>query len=522
MFCEKCGQQLEDASRFCPYCGAANDSAEPAVAAAPAPAPETPPAPAKPGFFSKKKNIVLFSVISAVVILAIVAVCILTGLPTTIYMDDFIRIEYSGMSTQASAYITVDSDLFSQRLLEEMTEAEMNVMLSRMAAAGVTLSLDKTDDLSNGDSLFISFYMDNDIAKDYGVKFELQNTDVLVSGLQEPVYLDLFADLKLVYTGCSPYSQVFLENNSENDFIRDYVSYSINNSYDLEEGETFTVEAYFSQYTANDMGYIILETTKEYTAANLPQPLLLDPFDYVDVTFSGLEGNGRANCQKYTDEVDFMYYINFEFNKRSSLIEGDIITLSYTVSGNRDPLQYGCTLTEGTTKEYTVPKLGSYLTSIDQLTTDEQQKIIDKATEVAKLYLTKESATNMTGSMYLDGTGFTGGNNLSHAENLSNVTLHSVILAKPNQWYSYNYLYFVFTVDITNHPNITENDGNAVAAIYMTLSAPIARGDGTLEVDYESSYIFSVDNDVYLSYDALYEDYLKNLYEPTVVTPTAE
>lgn len=508
MFCEQCGTQLDNDSKFCLNCGTPITPVE-----APPAAPVE--APAAPGFFSSKKNVMITCIVAAVLVVGIIAAIIIAGLPTPIYMDDFITIEYEGLSTKGTAYLNFDYDAFENRLLQEMSKQEMEVMARRLQNTMIEPDLDRTSDLTNGDELRISFFFDNEIAKEYGVEFKLRNETVKVAGLQEPIFLDLFADLKLTYTGCSPYSEVAVENTSTDAFIQNNVRYYISNRYDLEEGETFTVSASFSEYDANQAGYIILESEKEYTATNLPQPTLLDPFDYVNVTFTGLDGNGRAHFEK-TGDIDFMNYIYFEFNKQASLVEGDTIALTYSVSGNRDPLKYGYKLAETTFKQFTVPKLGKYLENFTDITGAEQQKIMDKAIEVAKLYLTKEDSNNKTGSMYLK-TAYNYSNQLSRATGLSNVKLHSVLTARTSKYATNPTLYFIVSVDIAGHPNI--EGGSATGYIYMTISNAIVKGDGTLEVDYDSNYIFSVNSSVYLGYDALDTNYLSGLYEPIVFTP---
>ena len=515
MFCEKCGAQMDNDSKFCLNCGApATPQAAPAAAPVAAPA-----APAGPSFFSNKKNVLILAIVAAVIVVGIIVGIVIANLPTTIYIDDYITIEYDGLSTRGEADLRFNSEAFEAALLEEMTQQEMYTMMARMQNSNSVLELDKTSELTNGDEIHISFYMDNEIAKDYGVQIKLKNDTITVDSLQEPVFLDLFKDLELTFTGCSPYSRVTFTNNSTNEYIKNNVSYYIDNSYDLEEGETFTVNANFYEYDAEEAGYIILESSKEYTATNLPQPTELNPFDYVEVTFTGLEGEGRAAYKK-TGDIDFMSYVSFEFNKSSSLTTGETITLSYTIRYSADPLEYGYKLTEGTTKQYTVPKLGSYVTDFTQLSADEQAKVINKVTELAKYYLTKESDPNGTSEMNLTGTSYWSGNQLSHAAGLGNVKLHSVVAGQSGYWYTNNYLIFVFTVDITGHPNITENSGNTTGAMYIYLSNPIVKGDGTLEIDYDSKYTFNVGKNVYLSYDALKTSYLDGYSNQVVYTPS--
>ncbi len=513
MFCEKCGAQLDSDSKFCLNCGA---PATPQATPAPAPA----PAPAAPGFFSNKKNVMIVGIIAAVLVVGIIAAIIIAGLPTTIYMDDFITLEYDGLSTKGTVYLQVNEEALEARLQELMTEQEMNIMLERMknSSSQPVMKLDKTELLTNGEDIHITFFMDNEIAKDYDVQFKLKNSTITVAGLQEPIFLDLFKDLTLIYTGCSPYADVEIENNSTVEFIQNEVYFYISNNSDLEEGEEFTVEASYSEYSANEAGYIILEDTHTYTASNLPQPEELNPFDHIDIDFTGLNDAGRASVKTQDEDISFMSYIDFSFSKSSSLTEGEIITLSYTVRGDRDPLRYGYTLVGETSQQITVPKLGQYVTDFNQLSPEGQQQIIDKATEVAKLYLTRENAENKTGNVNLVGTNINRGNQLSLATDLTNVKLHSVVACQ-NSTYSWHtkYVYFFFTVDITGHPNV--EGGNTTGAFYLRLSNPIVKGDGTLEVDLDSNYIFSTNSYVYLGMDALNTALESDMINPIIYTP---
>lgn len=479
MFCEKCGAQVDNDSKFCLNCGApVTPEAPPAAAPVAAPA-----APAAPSFFSNKKNVMILGIVAAVIIIGIIVGVVIANLPTTIYMDDFITIEYEGLSTKGEADMHFDQEAFMARLKEEMTEQEAYTMLMQLGNAGMDLQLEAAENLTNGDEIYILFSVNNEIAKEYGVQLEVKNSTIKVEALREPVFLDLFADLELTFTGCSPYADVTYENKSTNEFIKK-VDFYISNSYNLEEGEKFTIEAYYSEYDAEEAGYIILESTKEYTATNLPKPVELNPFDYVEVVFTGLEGSGYAEAVK-SQEIDFMDYIRFEFNKSSSLTEGETITLAYSIRWNADPLEYGYVLPETTTKQFTVPKLGKYITDFTELTEDGRNSAIAGALEEAKLSVTKESNDNRTSSIKLYNTNFNSLNELSYATGLSNVKLHSVIAAQDQGWFSNtDYLCFIFTVDITGHSNIA-NGGDATGYFFMYLKNPIMKGDGTLEFDFE-------------------------------------
>ena len=512
MFCEKCGAQMENDSKFCLNCGA---PATPQAAPVAAPA-----APAGPSFFSNKKNVLILAIAAAAIIIGIIVAVVIGNLPATIYMDYFITIEYEGLSTRGYARMDFNYEAFLSKLKEEMTEQEAYTMMARLSNSDAFLiDMEAPENLSNGDTILILFNTNDDLTKEYGVVFKLKNETITVSALKEPVFLDLFADIELTFTGCSPYADVELVNNSTNTFIQEEVSYYISNKYDLEEGETFTVEAYVSEYDAEEQGYIITATSKEYTATNLPQPTELNPFDYVTVTFTGLEGSGRANYTVDDETIDFMNYVYFTFNKSSNLVEGETITLAFEVSSYRDPLEYGYKISETTTKQFTVPKLGQYITDFTQLTESGRAAAIAGALEEAKYHLTKESEDNNTDYIRLYNTGFDSLNELTHATGLSNVKLHSVVSAQDQGWWSTtNYVYFIFTVDITGHSNIS--GGNGTGYFFLYQSNPIMKGDGTFEFNFENNNLNYYRN-CFLSYEDLASYQFSGYESTTIYTPAA-
>jgi len=484
MFCEKCGAQVENDSKFCLNCGSpVTPQAAPVAAAAPA----GPSAMAK--FFSNKKNVTITAIVAAVLVVAIVAIIIVASLPKPIYMDDYMKIEYSGLDGMGHAYMTGDGEKLREDLKKHMSEAELEVMMTRLMKQGMTFELTKTDELSNGEKIPLLLEVDNDIAKEYGVVFKLRSDTTTVSGLKASTLLDLFADLVITYEGYAPNAYVQVETKSDNAFIKEYVNYSVSNGYNLEEGDTFTIEAYFSNSVAEDQGYLIKETTreyiatdvpvpveldlfadleitytgcepyakvtvtskstnefiqnyvsyyvsngknlsegdvftvnasyssytaeqqgyiinadsKEYTATNLPEPVELNVFDHVEVIFTGIEGKGKATYKVVTDDVFVKNYVRFQFNKSSNLTEGETIALIYSVVSYVDPLEYGYTLSETTSKNFTVPALGKNLTNFTDLSSEEQTRVMDYVLKEAEGYLTKEGAAASGLTLYNTG-----------------------------------------------------------------------------------------------------------------------
>lgn len=515
MFCEHCGREVDNDSCFCQHCGETvtpvrSKAAGSAVALGAW----------LRGFWGKKKNRSVFLAAVVAVVAVIAAVVAVATMPQTVILDNYIAVRFEGLSTYGTAHLEVDEKGLLAALGKDKSPAEAEILEEILEKAEFSLRLDNTTDLSNGDKVYIDFSCNGDFLEAFDLRIRLKRDVRIVEGLREPEYLDLFAQLKLTYVGCAPYGEVRLINDSDNAFIRSSVTYSVKEDLQLSEGSKFTVQANFSGAAALQAGYIITETTKEYTATGLPQPQRLNVFDCVRVEFSGVEGEGKATY-KLEEEMEFLGELRFVFNKDSDLKEGDVITLSYTNPYNLDPLKYGYTLNDSTAKQYTVTKLGSKVTAFSQISADEQAKLLKKVDNLARYYLSKGDGENGLQQIQLVDTGFANGNELSHAVGTSNITLHQVLSGQTGSRYPTRYLIFVYNLDISGHPNITRNNGNvADACVYFYIKDAVLTGDGMLDIDYEAGGDIVCKTACYLNFAALDEAFLKSLtiqeiYEPS-------
>lgn len=597
MFCEKCGTQLPDDTKFCTNCGAVIGQ-ETAAAAAAAPAAV---AVAKKPITINKKTMIIGAAVIAVVIIAIVLFSWLSGRPDTVVLDDYINVEFSGLSTKGEADLDFDLEKMVMDLAgDDKDEAAEMYYVFRDS---MEIYLDKYSGLSNGDTVTICFDWVEEVFEEYDLKLKLKNDEITVEGLREPEFLDLFADLEFTYSGyapnasvsvtytgsneyiinnvyfyvnggyglsegstftveasfsnwdaedkgyiitetsktftatnvpqptvldvfadleityegCAPYADVSVKYVGDNTFIRDYVYFYVNNGSNLSEGSTFTVQASYSEWNAESYGYIIEVSSKEYTASNLPQPVELDVFQYITVTFSGTEGNGKASYKMAeTDDYFLKYCLNFSFNKSSGLTGGETIALMYSVDSWVDPLEYGYTIPAVTSKQYTVPTLGKEATSFNDLTAEGQAAVLAKLDELTQKYLNKTVADNKTGNMYLEGTEYSSGNQLSYAAAVENIKLHSVVTGGYTSWWSeYRYMVFVYTFDVVGHPNLSETTN---ACMYFYVEDPVAMANGHMEGNLEN---IEANTNVYLSYEALENDFLYKFTTKDVYTPAA-
>ncbi len=104
----------------------------------------------------------------------------------------------------------------------------------------------------------------------------------------------------------------------------------------------------------------------------------VNPFDYVEVTFQGTDGDGKVVLQtKSSDNVD-VNYIRFEISKKNDLLQGETITVRATSD------EY---LLEESTRTYTVEGLDEYLTDLESIPAEDLEIIHIKAESALELNL---------------------------------------------------------------------------------------------------------------------------------------
>lgn len=151
------------------------------------------------------------------------------------------------------------------------------------------------------------------------------------------------------------------------------VDCSLDKSTDLSNGDEVTLKWDCNDKEAKKyFGYTLKHKDIKQKVSGLKKAEKFDPFDGVDVTFSGSAPNGKAEISGSSSEVSGLTY---QLDKNSGLSNGDKVTLSVNAGYSDDPIEY-CIENYGkipssTTKEYTVSGLSSYLNSAKDLSEDD-------------------------------------------------------------------------------------------------------------------------------------------------------
>ena len=199
-----------------------------------------------------------------------------------------------------------------------------------------------------------------------------------------------------------------------------------------------------------------------------------DPFENINVTFSGIAPNGSVSITGSIDAVPSLY---FESDKTSGLKNGDVVKVTLDCYGDDVEsycIQYGKipTVLE---KEFTVEGLSAYVSAIDEIPEDMQEKMKNQAMDG----FTANAAT------------WVEGNSMESAEFIG-----YYFLTPKEGFYasSNNELYCVYKITAnvkgyTEENTEEEQTGQEVYYTYYRYSDIMVLEDGTCSVDLSNGYM---------------------------------
>ena len=261
--------------------------------------------------------------------------------------------------------------------------------------------------LVNGDEIKITLICDEDAAKSLGVALKGGSFTHKVSGLETVETFDILQYFDVTYEGATNYARArltctktesvtkggitffFEEGESYFEYVRNdyrstsYPDLNAENNGNLKNGDTVTITLPYENTEFADEGLVIQAVEKSITVEGLQEPVEFDLLQYVKPVYTGINGSGRASLEPTQEEVTFgdfrfdlengyCYYKDdrivsfyFNFSKRSSLTNGDTITI--TLSCNEESLARRGLKLKSTTMDVTVAGLHEYVTKLSQL-----------------------------------------------------------------------------------------------------------------------------------------------------------
>lgn len=169
----------------------------------------------------------------------------------------------------------------------------------------------------------------------------------------------------------------------------------------------------------------------QYTVKGLTEVGTFDPFEYVNVEFSGSSPNGPVNIMPNYDQPE-LQYVSFTADKNSGLKVGDSVEVSASISGSIDSFveRFGCVL--GKTKEiYTVDALPRYIANIEDVPEEWYNKMDKQLQDCFNAHVASSWGSEERAGIELVGNYL--------------CTMKDGMTGSPN-----NYLYYVYQVNYSN------------------------------------------------------------------------
>lgn len=283
MFCSKCGAENAEGAKFCKGCGNALVSTDNQQVVGNNEGVATPNnnQQVNPGATQKKSssmNMNKIIGIAAVAVVLIVVALIFSGLSNKINLNKYLTIETEGYDGYGTARATIDWDAIEKKYGKKIkykaaAKKEYGGWLELMTPfdafqESVSVRLDKTNNLSNGDSIEYTWQIDEDLKKYVKCDYKYNDKKHKVSGLEKVGKFDAFAEVTMEYTGIAPNGSANL-NYLGSDL--NYYDFQCDKTSGLSNGDVIKVTINDSKLEdcAKRIGKVPEVTTKEYTVEGL-------------------------------------------------------------------------------------------------------------------------------------------------------------------------------------------------------------------------------------------------------------
>lgn len=256
------------------------------------------------------------------------------------------------------------------------------------------------------------------------------------------------------------------------EMFADFISVKLSESSRLTNGQEVTLVWNCDDLDFGEVfNYDIKYKEETFTVEGLEPVEMFDPFENLNVSFSGISPQGIVNLEMkdYSDVYQSAY---FEASESYGLSNGDVITVTFCTYG--DPIEY-CTSNYGicpsvVEKEYTVEGLEEYVRALNQITIDEENAMIAQGVDVFNAYVAKHWDDGCT----VDSFQYQGSYLLTPKEGMGDYESKYYLVYKVNATWKYEYkywkepvtmqpveFYYVVEYDVP----IIDKDGNCVVDV---------------------------------------------------------
>lgn len=282
---------------------------------------------------------------------------------------DFISVEYEGYDGEGYISIKKDPKLYEdEELLEKVypsKKAEKAQEKLKEVMSYVRYSADNTRGLKNGDEVNVKVEYDEDSVK----RLEVENEEftIKVEGLKENEEIDVFDKLNVTFEGNDGRGRIKFDKSECHDFVKSYVLFEADNNNKLTNGDKITVKADYSKSSAEYNHVVIKSDTKEYTVEGLTETTKIDPFENLEITYTGSSPyiTAAVDSSKCSDLVNNQIRFYLDTDGKRYLANGDTFKVKASYS-SYEADEEGFTVTQDE-KEYTIADQPEMVTSVNDL-----------------------------------------------------------------------------------------------------------------------------------------------------------
>lgn len=392
--------------------------------------------------------------------------------------------EFSGLDGKGTVSVTINDDIyddndFLKKLFPDSSRKKAKEKLSEMMDT-VEYNFSDNDNLSNGDEVSVDVEYDKKLFDNKEVKVQNTTFNVKVAGLSQGTKIDVFEGLNISYEGMSGRGYAIFSTENSSEFVKNYVVFGYSET-DLSNGDKITVTASYSKEDADNNLIVIENDTKEYTVSGLKEPVNIDPFEKLEITYTGASPYLTASIDSTKCDDMVNQYIRFEIES-GFLKNGDKFTVT-AVYNEYDAEENGFVV-KNNSKSYTVEKQPEYISSLDGLNLKDLQSEINDKLDVV-------TATNEGSSSFADEYIY---NKCGSFKSIASESLKSeyIISLKPNFEDKFNtgWNELPYNRYIKIYEYILNGDGDEQAKVYVLIYVDNIQkeSDGTISWDIELNY----------------------------------
>lgn len=254
----------------------------------------------------------------------------------------------------------------------------------------------------------------------------------------------------------------------------------LDKSSDLSNGDKVKLDIKLDKKLGKKLGVTFVAKSKEYKVDGLQEAKVINPFDYVDVTFDGIAPNVNVNIQLKDGIDSALNRLYFSADKQTKINVGDKITVK--VQNDKDSFAKNGYILSETSKEYTCDKADEYLSDIKKMSDENLKKIQKDAQDKIQAQYAGYDYDVKLDDMTYEGS--------------------YVLVSKSNSYYSNNVLYVIYSANVSA-PAKDSYKGLDSTKIYIPVqvSNVILKADGS--VKYDSSLYLKGYSDLRVGWSSL-------------------